>query len=181
MFNTLLYFSTSSMSRLSRIGRTFVACVGKSGTIEDTVTKSNGKPKSFKIREKAEDQQDLLDLPDVLPEEFYERVRKDVVVVEYLDHSNDTITGYVSVRNDAPDKRVFARYTTDRWETYEEIEAEWLGSTDGQSCDKFRFIINSLGSSYTVFLAVRYEVLDQTYWDNNDHNNYEILHREQKR
>jgi hypothetical protein len=168
------------MSRLSRIGRTFTACVGKSGTIDDTVTKSNGKPNSFKIREKAEDQQVLLDLPDVLSEEFYERVRKDAVVVEYLDHSNGTITGYVSVRNDAPDKRVFARYTTDRWETHGEIEAEWLGSTDGQNCDKFRFIINSLGTSYTVFLAVRYEVLEQHYWDNNDHNNYEVVHGEQK-
>lgn len=157
------------MSRIKRIGRTFTACVGKSGTIdEDSYTKPE--PKN-----KAEDQQELLDLPESRTDEFYERVRRDAVAVEFLDHTSREIIGYVSVRNDAPEKRVMVRYTANRWETHNEVSAEWLGSMEDQSCDKFRFSI-PCSTPYTVYLAVRYEVLDQQYWDNNNHRNYEIVY-----
>ena len=161
------------MSRLSRLGRTFTSCVGKSDTIDDAQVK----PKRYQGKEEIEDRQELIDLPEILSEEFYERVRREAVVVEFLDHIDDKITGYVSVRNDAPDKHVTARYTTDGWETYEEAAADWLGSVEAQNCDKFRFRIHALGHSYAVHLAVRYEVLDQQHWDNNNNSNYEIVHR----
>ena len=164
-----------AMSRLSRIGRTLTSCVGKSGTVDDAVGNiSNERPRSLK-RER-EDQKELMDIPDVLSDEFYERVRKNAVAVEFLDHTKNKITGYVSVRNDAPDKRVTVRYTTNEWNTREEIDAEWLASTEDQRCDKFRFSIPSLETPYTVHLAVRYEVLDQQHWDNNKSNNYEVVH-----
>jgi hypothetical protein len=161
------------MSRLSRIGRTFTSCVGKSKTIDDD---EQIKPKRNHDRE-WEDQQKLLhyDLPQVISEEFYERVRKDAVVVDFLDHIADCVTGYVSVRNDAPEKQVIARYSTNGWETYVEAAATWLGSVEAQNCDKFCFQISSLGRSYTVHLAVRYEVLDQQYWDNNNNENYTVV------
>lgn len=160
------------MSRIKRIGRTFTACVGKGGTIgeEDEHTT----PKIIKLKEKAEDKQELLDLPESRADEFYERVRRDAVAVEYLDHTSSTITGYVSVRNDAPDKCVTVRYTTNGWETQDEICAEWLESTNNQSFDKFRFSIPCFKTPYTVHLAVRYDVLDQQYWDNNNHENYVV-------
>lgn len=158
------------MSRLTRIGRTLTSCVGKSKTIDD-----DEQIKPVKRKEKEEDQQELIDLPEVLSEEFYERVRRDAVVVELLDHKADRVTGYVSVRNDAPEKNVIARYSTDGWKTYEEAEAIWVESVEEQNCDKFRFEIFALGYSYTVHLAVRYEVLDQQYWDNNSNSNYEVV------
>lgn len=161
------------MSRIKRIGRTFTACVGISSTIDEA---DRTKPKSITLKEKAEDKQELLDLPESRADEFYERVRRDAVAVEFLDHTSSTIIGYVSVRNDAPDKCVTVRYTTNGWETHDEVCAEWLGTTENQSFDKFRFSIPCLKTPYTVYLAVRYEVLNQQYWDNNNHHNYEVLH-----
>ena len=98
------------------------------------------------------------------------------MVVEFVDHIADCVTGYVSVRNDAPEKLVIARYSTNGWETYEEVTAAWLGPVEAQNCDKFRFEITSLGPSYTVHLAVRYEVLDQQHWDNNNDRDYKVVH-----
>lgn len=154
------------MSRIKRIGRTFTACVGKSGTIdEDQYTK----PK------KVEDEQELIDVPESLTDEFYERVRRDAVAVESWDHTNSEIRGYVSVRNDALEKCVIVRYTTNGWETHDEVNAEWVKTTEDETYDKFRFSIQ-LTAPYTVYLAVRYEVLDQQYWDNNNHHNYKIVY-----
>lgn len=165
------------MSRLSRIGRTFASCVGKSRTLGDDVGKKlNGRPLSFKDKDKADDQQELIDLPEVLSGEYFDRVHRNAVAIEFLDHRENEITGYVTVRNDAPDKQVIVRYTTCEWDTYEEIAAEWMGTIEDQGCDKFRFSITSLTTPYTVQLAVRYEVLDQQYWDNNNCKNYTVVH-----
>lgn len=160
------------MSRIKRIGRTFTSCVGKSGTIdEDQYTKPEPK-------KKAEDEQQLIDVPGSPrpTDEFYERVRRDAVAVdpESLNHTKSKIIGFVGVRNDSPEKCVMVRYTTNEWETHDEVNAEWVESTEDQIYDKFRFSI-PLTAPYTVYLAVRYEVLDQQYWDNNDHHNYKIV------
>ena len=165
------------MSRLSRIGRTFTSCVGKTKTIDDSeiiIPRDTGNENS---RAKEEDRQHLIDLPDMLSDEFYDRVRSDAVAVELLQRTKDEITGYVSVRNDAPEKRVVARYTTDDWETYQETSAEWFETVETQNCDKFRFTIpsSSWGDSHVLYLAVQYEVLDQQHWDNNHDNNYQVF------
>ena len=148
---------------MSRLGRIFTSCVSKSKTIDNDVV--NGKPKNH------EDKQEL---PEVEELEYYERVQRDAVAVEFIDHTKDKIVGYISVRNDSPDKKVVVRYTKDGWHTYEEITSEWLESIDSQNCDKFRFSILDLETPYTIHLAVRFEVLGQHYWDNNNDKNYEV-------
>ena len=165
------------MSRLRRIGRTFTSCVGNSGTLDDDVGKKlNGRPLSFKDKDKAEDQQELIDLQEALSDEFFDRVQSNAVALEFLDHTKNQITGCVTVRNDAPDKQVIVRYTTSDWNSYEEIAAEWMETIESHGCDKFRFSISSLTTPCTVQLAVRYEVLEQQYWDNNNCNNYTVVY-----
>lgn len=161
------------MSRLNRLGRAFTSCVGKSQTVGDEELE---KPRKIDEKHNDEDKQELLDLPDVLLESFYERVQMNAVVVEFLDCHGDQITGYVCVRNDAFQKRVVGRYTTNNWQSYEEVEATWLGSVEGENTDKFRFKITNLGPSYTMQLAVLYEVQDQQHWDNNNYHNYKIIY-----
>ena len=119
-----------------------------------------------------EDKQELIDLP--LSTEFYERVQRDAIAVEFLDRTKNGIVGYVSVRNDAPEKQVYVRYTTDSWTTQKDIAAEWQASTDDRSCDKYIFSIPNLETPYIAHLAVGYEVLGQQYWDNNNSKNYEV-------
>ena len=110
-----------------------------------------------------------------LSDEFLARVQRDAVAVESIDHDDSSVSGYVRVRNDAHDKNVMVRYTINEWKSYEEVTAEWLELTD-TNCDKFGFIIPSLNTPYTVSFAIRYEVLNEHYWDNNYHQNYEIKH-----
>ena len=160
------------MSRFTRIGRTLTSCVGKGKTINDDENVKLSELEADQRRK--EDQQNLFISPKI-PEEFYERVRRDAIAVEVLECFAGEIRGVVSVRNDAPEKRVTVRYTTDDWETYQETTAEWLESIEGHNCDKFGFSITSLRESDAVYLAVRYDVLEQQYWDNNNNSNYAVI------
>ena len=111
-----------------------------------------------------------------LSDEFYAHVQREGVAVQSVEPSDSTITGYVYVRNDAYEKLVTVRYTVDGWDSYEEIKAEWITSTDAQKSDKFRFVIPSLVPPYTVGFSIHYEVLDQHYWDDNHQKNYKVVH-----
>ena len=161
---------------MPHFGRAFTACVGKSGTTDDLEPlkrhKQYGKPKQQKPEVPEPDQPMVKELS----EEFLARVQSEAVAIQFVDHGDTSITGYVCVRNDAPDKQVVVRYTLNGWDSFGEVSAEWLGSIETQSCDKFRFSILSLKTPYTVYLAARYEVLGKHYWDNNHQKNYEIVH-----
>ena len=111
-----------------------------------------------------------------LSDEFYAHVQREGVAVQSVEPSDSTITGYVYVRNDAYEKLVTVKYTADGWDSYEEIKAKWITSTDAQKSDKFRFVIPSLVPPYTVCFSIHYEVLGQHYWDDNHQKNYKVVH-----
>ncbi|KAI9003889.1 putative phosphatase regulatory subunit-domain-containing protein [Hyaloraphidium curvatum] len=88
------------------------------------------------------------------------------------------LEGRILVRNLAFDKRVFVRYTSDRWDTYDETAAVYV-SGDGYT-DNWRFDVDLTGSLHNDKVTTEYQVAiqaiigNQTYWDNNQGRNYDL-------
>lgn len=98
-----------------------------------------------------------------------------------LSPTGKQIKGTVNVLNLAFQKNVVARFTFDSWKTVSEVTAEYRQSLHlGHSIigDKFVFMIDresvSSGSEKVTHVCVRYNVLDQEFWDNNGGSNYRV-------
>ncbi|GIO84655.1 glycogen-binding regulatory subunit of S/T protein phosphatase I [Paenibacillus faecis] len=88
-------------------------------------------------------------------------------------------SGDIEVANLGPVKNVTVHYTTDD-KTWYDTSASYVGPTDG-SHEKWRFSISTNGSTTehaelkdlrSIKFAIKYEVNNQTYWDNNGSANY---------
>lgn len=118
----------------------------------------------------------LFQQPGGLPN-FLDKVREKQVCLEnaaVTDPVNLTITGTVRVRNLDFHKSVYIRYTLDSWESYSDLQGNYVdGSCDGFS-DKFTFILfgNSLQLSQRIEIALRFHCRGQQFWDNNYGSNY---------
>ena len=96
-----------------------------------------------------------------------------------LSQEQRTITGSVRVRNIAYEKWLAVRFTLDWWQTTSEVTARYEKSMEDGSFDIFTFAIRlhdiwSHIEEKTIFIALRYSVAGQEYWDNNAGNNYRI-------
>ncbi|KAI8147466.1 putative phosphatase regulatory subunit-domain-containing protein [Fennellomyces sp. T-0311] len=106
------------------------------------------------------------------------RNQQSVIRMEGVQVSDQTtLIGRCRVANLAFEKHVLVRYTTDYWQSFHETEAmyrEPIGSS-ANTWDRFTFVI-SLDEPVesTIYLALRYAVNEQDYWDNNDGANYQI-------
>lgn len=102
----------------------------------------------------------------------------------------DRLVGSVAVLNLAFEKSVTARVTFDGWVSYVNARAvyarsERVPSRPGHAAiefDVFDFSVNLpvrwrklRGDQPRVELAIRYDVNGQTFWDNNDGQNYELV------
>jgi len=104
----------------------------------------------------------------------------------------DRLVGSVAVRNLAFDKAVTARCTFDGWASYVNVRAVYARSERaarrcdsgqfGVDFDVFDFSVNlpvrwrtAHGDRPRVELAIRYDVDGQTFWDNNNGENYELV------
>ena len=100
------------------------------------------------------------------------------VCLEELILSWCMITGNIKVKNLAFAKEVTVRYTTDKWQTFQEVWADYIpGSSDGET-DKFQFRV-TVPSDFKVAgihieFAIRYRVAGMEFWDNNLEENYRI-------
>ena len=101
-----------------------------------------------------------------------------------LDALTMSLRGTLRVRNLAFEKRVWIRYTTNRWRSYSDFEARYLQScsTPDLSQDQFTFDLPlslvfpgdmSLQGRSLEF-AAQYQVLGNVYWDNHDNLNYDV-------
>ncbi|KAF2277788.1 uncharacterized protein EI97DRAFT_273185 [Westerdykella ornata] len=100
----------------------------------------------------------------------------------FLASDNKTLIGTVAVANIAYHKVVVARFTLDYWNTTSEVVAEYnqdvrkKQASDGY--DRFNFSIKLADQANLetkkLLLCVRYNVNGQEYWDNNNHQNYQI-------
>ncbi|KAJ1652496.1 hypothetical protein IWQ61_007183, partial [Dispira simplex] len=117
------------------------------------------------------------------------------------------LLGTVQVQNLAFQKCVTVRYTTDLWQTYDEVLAVYVDSTTTSSgacyqgqgpvlvnVDRFSFELplaalsgkppgqdtfakGGVSTRHSIFFCIRYRVAGQEYWDNNDNQNYHIQYR----
>lgn len=104
-------------------------------------------------------------------EDFHLKVLREGVSLETVVISTDSITGHIRVANLSDAKTVAVRYTTDKWESYSEVEAEWSESVEDGEMDRFVFTLPAPKEVGELSFAVRYN----DRWDNNGKSNYTVL------
>jgi len=87
--------------------------------------------------------------------------------------SDNVFSGPVMVKNLAYQKEVRVRYTTDNWESFTEIPANYE-STISNGLEEWTFNTTLPADWSTLEYAVSYRVNGLTYWDNNFGSNYVI-------
>lgn len=89
------------------------------------------------------------------------------------------VSGTVQVRNLCFEKSVSVRVTFDSWTSFEDVECQYLNNVYGcPDLDTFSFSLSVpeiLEPSNRVEFCIQYQTLDQTFWDNNQGNNYRLL------
>jgi hypothetical protein len=83
---------------------------------------------------------------------------------------NSKLKVYAAVQNLGNDKEVGIIYTTDKWESFEMLNADYYWTM--QSGIEVWLIEQSLSTNSDVEFALFYKVNDQQYWDNNFSRNY---------
>lgn len=85
-----------------------------------------------------------------------------------------TITGLVRVRNLDFNKSVHIRYTLDAWQSYSDLQAEYVPSSCDGFSDKFSFTVfgNSMEIGQRIEIAIRFSCKGEQFWDNNYGVNY---------
>ncbi|XP_077866605.1 glycogen-binding subunit 76A-like [Saccoglossus kowalevskii] len=110
-----------------------------------------------------------------IDKKFLNTVKNQKVSLENVAIADLTILGKVRVANIAFHKTVKVRFTANGWKNFYDIQACYVkGSCDGPT-DKFAFGITpprffDIGDR--IELAILYEANGQTYWDNNNKENY---------
>lgn len=94
-------------------------------------------------------------------------------------NNNFVLQGRCRAANLSFHKLVSIRYTFDLWRTYQETTGlfhESIVSTSN-TWDRFSFSIpvEAKQSTQSLYLALRYTVDEQEYWDNNNGMNYEVV------
>lgn len=118
----------------------------------------------------------LFQQPETLPT-FLDIVNEKRVCLESAcvsDATNQTITGWVRVRNLDFYKSLYIRYSFDGWRSFVDLQASYVeNSCDGFS-DRFTFTLygNLLSVGQRLEFAVRFHCMGQQFWDNNDGVNY---------
>src|SRR5204862_1229726 len=98
-----------------------------------------------------------------------------------LSNNRMNLVGKVFVKNIAFSKSVTVRFTFDHWQTVSEVSGTYHSSLRQKSIDKFTFAIKLLDftnlQDRQMLFAIRYNVADQEFWDNNYNANYRIEFR----
>ena len=108
---------------------------------------------------------------------FMKRVFDQNLCLETIACKDFVVTGIIRVTNLSYTKEVTVRYTLDDWDTYRDIWADYMSSCSGGNTNKFSFRI-SVPSDFELHrcmrFAIRYKVLNQEFWDNNNTKNYHV-------
>lgn len=101
----------------------------------------------------------------------------------WLSPDQKSLIGSACVQNLAFQKSVVCRFTLDYWKTTSEVAAEYsheVGSAAATEVSTDRFIFNIKLSdlahleSKTLFFCIKYNVLGQDFWDNNNGTNFQV-------
>jgi len=121
----------------------------------------------------------IFNLPKRTPEELYEVLEKQKVIVTSLHYNFNHIRGSASVKNLSFEKEVSVRYTFDNWKTGSDRRAQYKGPVihlQRGLVDEFIFEIDLQTSSKPTKLsfALRYTVEGVEHWDNNNGKDYQV-------
>lgn len=108
---------------------------------------------------------------------FMKRVFDQNVCLENIACENFVVTGIIRVTNLSYTKEVTVRCTLDDWDTYRDIWADFMSSCSNGKTDKFSFRISvpcDFELHRYMHFAIRYKVLNQEFWDNNNTKNYHV-------
>ena len=110
---------------------------------------------------------------------FYDKVESNRVSLASVVCREYSIFGSVIVSNIAFDKKVSIRYTRNSWKSTEEVNAWYVHGTCTGKTDTFSFEIpfndSNEGSAVKFEFAIKYQVSDDIFWDNNYGENYQLL------
>ena len=101
-------------------------------------------------------------------------IRMENIQLDFSDRSLALI-GRCRVANLAFEKHVVARYTTDGWHSFDEVDAVYCESiVSTKTWDRFTFRIPLESKGQTIYLALHYMANAQDFWDNNNGRNYQL-------
>ncbi|KFP07168.1 Protein phosphatase 1 regulatory subunit 3C, partial [Calypte anna] len=116
--------------------------------------------------------------------DFRNRLQKNLVSLENCTLQEKLLSGTVKVKNVSFEKKVQVRITFDTWKTYMDVECVYMNNVYNESeNDTFSFTIDlppSIPSEEKIEFCISYQSGEQTFWDNNEGQNYKILHAEWK-
>ncbi|KAL2752974.1 carbohydrate-binding module family 21 protein [Sodiomyces alcalophilus JCM 7366] len=100
----------------------------------------------------------------------------------WLSPDQKSLMGSVAVANLAFQKSVTCRFTLDYWKTTSEVNADFTQEMRDKDAphthDRFTFAIKLSDTAHletkTLYLCIRYNVIGQEFWDNNDHANFQV-------
>ena len=108
---------------------------------------------------------------------FMRRVHGQNVCLENIACENFVVTGLIRVTNLSFTKEVTVRFTLNDWKTYRDIWADYMSSCSDGKTDKFCFRITvpvDFEVNRQMQFAIRYQVSNQEFWDNNNRKNYNV-------
>lgn len=131
-----------------------------------------GSPRNSRRLESVHKHTFMFTQPSLEPD-FFERVRRDSVVLESIREEPRSLHGIVRVFNLAYHKKVSIRWTHDGWRTSHDTSCVFC-SNDGDT-DRFAFELPINGDD--VSFAIQYQVESGDFWDNNRGANYTVTAR----
>ncbi|XP_053244665.1 protein phosphatase 1 regulatory subunit 3C [Podarcis raffonei] len=116
--------------------------------------------------------------------DFRNHLQKNFVCLENCTLQERAVSGTVKVKNVSFEKKVRIRVTYDSWKTYSDINCVYMNNVYGDSDnDTFSFAIDLppvIAAEQNIEFCVYYQSDKHTFWDNNDGQNYKIVHAEWK-
>ncbi|XP_005063717.1 protein phosphatase 1 regulatory subunit 3C [Mesocricetus auratus] len=111
---------------------------------------------------------------------FRDRFQKNFVCLENCSLQERTVTGTVKVKNVSFEKEVRVRITFDSWKTYTDVDCVYMKNVYGSSdSDTFSFAIDLprvIPTEEKIEFCVSYHANGRVFWDNNEGQNYRIVH-----
>ena len=107
-------------------------------------------------------------------EDVFELVNKNNVALEKCFVRDRTVTGIIITKNIDYHKEIFIRYTLNKWQSFNDIEATYVPKSSDGKTDRFMFSVCLPPGFQDLIFAVNYKVANREYWDNNNGLNYRI-------
>ncbi|XP_019358145.1 PREDICTED: protein phosphatase 1 regulatory subunit 3C [Gavialis gangeticus] len=116
--------------------------------------------------------------------DFRNRLQKNFVCLENCTLQERAVSGTVKVKNVSFEKMVQVRITFDTWKSYTNVDCVYMNNVYGDSdSDTFSFAIDlptAIPTQEKIEFCISYRSGEHIFWDNNEGQNYKILHAEWK-